>query len=309
VSVGTGRGLIVWSGSSSDGSYPNDGALYDARSRQWQRVPPAPISGRSAAAATWTGARFVVWGGYGAPGGRVFGDGAVFDLASRSWTKTSAAPISARMPAAWAWTGKEFLIWGDASRAANSRDGAAYNPATNAWRRLPPSPLAPNQTSVALVAGEMIVYGSHLDNGNHATTPHAQGMAYSPLTNRWRALAPFPLSPQASAVSVIEGSVVAWDYSLNAAMYDPRSNRWTRLPNLPLRAGECYPTSASIAHIVVGWYCGTGATFSERTGTWSRLPPPRSAAPLDGPVPAPKRAYFLGAQQNAQQTELWAYRP
>jgi hypothetical protein len=309
VSVWTGRGLIVWGGSSSDGTYPNGGALYDARSRHWQRIPPAPISGRSAAAVAWTGTRLVVWGGYGAPGGRVFGDGAAFDPVSRSWTKISAAPISARTPAGWAWTEEEFLIWGDASRTATSRDGAAYNPATNTWRRLPPSPLALNQASVALIAGEMIVYGAHLEGGNRATTKHAQGMAYAPRTNRWRILAPFPLSPQASTVSAIDGTVVAWDYALNAARYDPSSNRWTRLPNLPLRGGECYPTSTSVAHLVIGWYCGTGATFNARTGVWSRLRPPTLAPSLDGPVPASSRALFLGARQDAQHSELWAYRP
>jgi hypothetical protein len=161
VTIWTGRAFIVWSGASRNATYPNDGALYDARSRHWQRIPRAPIAGRSAAAAAWTGTRLVVWGGYGAPGGRVFGDGAVFEPAARSWTKIAPAPISARMPSAWSWTGKEFLIWGDASRSTTSRDGAAYNPATNAWRRLPPSPLALNQASVALVAGDMIVYGAH----------------------------------------------------------------------------------------------------------------------------------------------------
>jgi len=308
-SVWTGRALIVWSGASRDGAYHRDGALYDARSRRWQRIPPAPIPGRSAAAATWTGRTLVVWGGYGAPGGRAFGDGAVFDPVSRSWTKIPTAPISARMPAAWAWTGTEFLIWGDASRGATARDGAAYNPATGNWRRLPPSPLAPNQAGVALVAGEMIVYGAHLDGGNHATTRNAQGMAYSLRTNRWRVLAPYPLSPQASTVSAIDGIVVAWDYALHAASYDTSSNRWTRLPNLPLRGGECYPTSTSLADIVIGWYCGTGATFDVRTGVWRRLRPPGSAPPLDGPVSASGRALFLGARQNARHAELWAYRP
>jgi hypothetical protein len=309
VTLWTGRGLILWSGSSRDGSYPRDGALYDARLRRWQKIPPAPISGRSAAAATWTGSRLLVWGGYGAPDGRVFDDGAAYDPAARSWTKIAAAPISARMPAAWAWTGTELLIWGDASRSATTRDGAAFDPATDTWRRLPPSPLAPNQASVALAAGEMIVYGAHLDGGNRATTAHAQGMAYSPRRNRWRVLAPYPLSPQASTVSAIDGSVIAWDYALDAARYDPRSDHWTRLPDLPLRGGECYPTSISIAQSMIGWYCGTGAIFNARTGVWRRLRPPTSAPPLDGPVFASSGALFLGARQDAHHSELWAYRP
>ena len=213
------------------------------------------------------------------------------------------------MPVAWTWTGKELLIWGDASRSATSRDGAAYNPATNVWRRLPPAPLTFNQASVALVAGEMIIYGAHLDGGNLATTRHAHGLAYTPKTNRWRVIAPYPLSPQASTVSVIGRTVIAWDYALSAARYDPRTNHWTRLPNLPLRGGECYPTSTTIAHRVIGWYCGTGATFNTRTGKWRRIRPPSSAPALDGPVPAFTRAFFLGARHNAQHAELWAYRP
>ena len=114
-------------------------------------------------------------------------------------------------------------------------------------------------------------------------------------------LAPFPLSPQASTVSAIDGTVVAWDYVLNAARYDPRSNRWMRLPNLPLRGGECYPTSTSVAQLVIGWYCGTGAIFNARTGAWSRLRPPTSGPLLDGPVPASSRALFVGARQNARK--------
>jgi hypothetical protein len=110
-------------------------------------------------------------------------------------------------------------------------------------------------------------------------------------------------------VSVIGRTIVAWDYALRASTYDPRSNHWKRLPNLPLRGGECYPTSTSIAHIVIGWYCGTGATFNARTGKWRRMRLPSSAPPLNGPAPASTKALFLGARQNAQHDELWAYRP
>jgi hypothetical protein len=155
----------------------------------------------------------------------------------------------------------------------------------------------------------MIVFGAQLDSANRASTRHAQGMAYTPATNRWHLLAPFPLSPQASAVTASGGRMVAWDYALDAASYDPRADRWTRLPRLPLRGGECYPTSTSVARVVIGWYCGIGATFDMRTGTWHRLRPPATAPPLDQPVATADSALFLGARQNARHAELWAYRP
>jgi hypothetical protein len=110
-------------------------------------------------------------------------------------------------------------------------------------------------------------------------------------------------------VSAVDGRVVAWDYGLDAASYEPRSDRWTRLPRLPLRAGECYPASATVAGVVIGWYCGAGAAFDPRAGTWRPLRPPSAAPPLDGPVAGAGRALFLGARENARRAQLWAFRP
>jgi len=81
--------------------------------------------------------------------------------------------------------------------------------------------------SVAQVAGEMIIYGAHVDANIHASTQHAQGMAYSPTTNRWHKIAPYPLSTQASTIAAINGTIIAWDYALATARYDPRSNHGT----------------------------------------------------------------------------------
>jgi hypothetical protein len=308
VRVWTGRDLLIWAGAEPNGAFPADGAAYTAGSRHWRPIPPAPIPGRADPAAVWTGSELLVWGGWGY-GGRAFGEGAGFDPARRSWRALPPAPLSARAPAAWTWTGKEFLVWGNTARLRTVRDGAAYNPTTNTWRRLPLAPLDLNQASALWLAGEMIVFGSHLDDGNNSSTTYAQGMTYTPTTNRWHTLASFPLSPQASTAAALNGNAISWDYLLGAASYDTRSRQWTRLPNLPLRASECYPSSATVASLVLGWYCGTGAIFDPAANHWQRLRPPPSAPSLERPVGAGRTAFFLGISTGGSHTQLWAYTP
>jgi hypothetical protein len=56
-------------------------------------------------------------------------------------------------------------------------------------------------------------------------------------------MAPYPLSPQAYSIAWTGSEMLAWDYELNSAIYDPAHDRWRRLPDLPVRFAECYPAS------------------------------------------------------------------
>src|SRR5690606_31588462 len=62
-------------------------------------------------------------------------------------------PLSGREAAASVWTGTELLIWGGgAGGDADGRtfaDGAAYDPATDTWRTLAPSPLPARSRAAA----------------------------------------------------------------------------------------------------------------------------------------------------------------
>jgi hypothetical protein len=304
--VWTGRELLVWGGAEPDGAFRANGASYDAGLRRWRPIPRAPLAGRDGPAAVWTGSELLVWGG--SAGYRVFADGAAFDPASGVWRRLPQAPLKPQLPAAWVWTGTKFMVWGDASRVRAARDGAAYDPGLNRWRRLPRAPFALNQVSTVWVAGRMVVYGALLDGGNHSRRRYARGLAYLPARNRWQVLAPFPLSPQASTITAVDGKAVVWDYILDAGLYDPGANRWMRLPSLPLRAAECYPSSATVVDTALGWYCGTGAVLDPRTRRWRRLEPPERTD-LDAPVAAGSVALFLGSSSTGHRRELWAYRP
>jgi hypothetical protein len=102
--------------------------------------------------------------------------------------------------------------------------------------------------------------------------------------------------------------MVAWDYELRAATYDPARNGWEPLPDLPLDFGECSPVSAAIATTVFASYCGRAALLDLTTRAWREIRLPRPW--LSGtPVAAGAAVLFLGAAEGGVANSLWAYRP
>src|SRR5437764_1116242 len=116
---------------------------------------------------------------------------------SAGWSRLADPPFL-RSGSVRVWTGQELLVWG-----GYERDGAAYDPRLDRWRRLPRAPFALNQASAVWVAGRMVAYGALLDGGNRSRTRYARGVAYLPDRNRWQVLAPFRLSPQASTITAV----------------------------------------------------------------------------------------------------------
>jgi hypothetical protein len=305
VSLWTGEELLLVGGDSKyAGEQHADGAVYDPDRGAWRPLPAGPLAPRASAAAVWTGSEAIIWGGRGAD--TDLGDGAVFDPEHATWSELPDAPLSPRVPVAAVWTGEEAIIWGAAIRG--SRDGAAYDPARARWRPLPPAPLALDQATATWTGDEMLVFGALLDRSNRSKEEHAQGIAYDPEAKRWRVIAPYPLSPQASAVAWTGSEMLAWDYELNAATYDPVHDRWRGLPDLPLRFQECYPASARSGGLILAWYCGQGALFDIEARRWHELTRRSEIVPGE-PVSAGSAILFVGASHEGTHNALQAFNP
>jgi hypothetical protein len=306
VSVWTETELFFWGGDTDfAGTAHADGATFDPSSGRWKPVPASPIGGRSSAAAAWTGEEVLVWGGWDRRG--PVGDGAAYDPVDRSWRVLPDAPLGSRDPAASVWTGTELIVWGDASRSAKVVDGAAYDPAANEWRTLPPAPFALNQASAVWTGHEMIVFGALLDGNNASATKHARGLAYDPEANSWRAIAPSPFSPQASSVVWTGVQMLAWDYELRAATYEPDSDTWSPAPDVPLGFSECYPQGARVGAFVLAYHCGSAALFDLEAREWRVVP---GRTPIYGPpVSAGEAVLFAGAAHEGGANALWVYKP
>lgn len=253
----------------------------------WQPLPPAPISGRIAEGAVWTGTEMILWGGVTAkpvratgPCDRCASDGAAYDPASRTWRAIAPPPAGVEGVGARgvAWTGAEMVVW-----ASNSPDGpsgaAAYDPATDTWRLLPAGPLGSRELHVSVWTGEeLLVIGGAL--GDTQARPVAA--ALDPEAGTWRRVSAFDelvfFGGPSGAVWSGEEVFVMGSLSLcpekgsacgdrrpALVAYDPATDAAREIP-LPLPS-EDFGSDTAAALAVVGW-SGTEVVFTaEGTGS------------------------------------------
>lgn len=270
----TGEELILWSGFTYSGAAaPPKGVAYSLRSGEWREIAPSPLSGRHLTADVWTGSEFLVWGGVTVSGGAA-GDGAAYNPASDSWRMLAESPLSPRGPLATVWTGDEMIVWGSTARTQTTVDGAAYDPVADQWRLLAPAPIEINLGTAVWTGERMIVYGSLLDNRNVSDAGRSVGAVYDPASDSWIVMSESRLSPQATTLDWTGTKALVWDYQLDAALYDPRTDAWEPVDDVPLDESECYPSSAAAQGFVLAWYCGQAALFDTSTGSWKEIPHP-----------------------------------
>ncbi len=173
-------------------------------------------------------------------------------LATMHWSRIAEAPIQLLVGSQQlvAWAGNEVIVFGQDLLHDDPRGlGAAYTPATNRWRVLPKAPLPGVwffKISWVWTGKELVVFP---DTG--ADVGALQGEAYSPRTNSWRVLSPGPVCtvPEPGIVWTGRSVVVAGGFDIAgspcsdaraaaSASYDPRTNRWTPAPRLPVRHGD-----------------------------------------------------------------------
>ena len=256
---------------------------------RWAPMSPGPLSSRTLATSAWTGDELLVWGGRVSTRGRWFSDGAAYDPITDRWRMLAQSPLRARAAAAGVWTGRELIVWGGAGAAGDRTgprgfvgpavetaqttqayaDGAAYNPRTDRWRRLPPSPLSPRRNAVMVWTGsEVVVWGG---TAVGRTDHEPDGARYDPATDRWTPVTGGPLArldnELVQAVS-LDGRMLVWAANYTAAAaaaYDPARDAWAPLPGPPVQPGTP-PAMATVAGGVMAW----GAASS----------PPAGARPL-----------------------------
>ena len=325
---GPDRGAAVWTGKELIllGSYtyrppgsprrPPNGLAYNPATRRWRVLPDPPLQPNEGVGGppVWTGKELIL-----APAGRAY------DPAANTWRRFTPAPtgwlprVGGSEPV---WTGAEVLVWGTADRDEASRKtidggrGAAYDPATDRWRRLPRSPL--NYRTGAIVAWTgrllLVISGSCGDEGRIRCR---DGAAYDPAANTWT-----PIPAPAGGVIVPEvasawtgSELIIWSAIENregpprgnvASAYDPRSGRWRTLPPAPIIprrlagvvwAGDRLLVWGGIRNLsdVRLAYPDDGAAYDPRSNRWrplAKAPVPGRAWPLA--VWTGDRAIFLG---------------
>src|SRR5437660_8387837 len=177
--------MVVWSAF--------DQEAFDPATNRWRPLPAAPTTG---ALVVWTGRELIGWGGGCC--GDAFDAGSAYNPSTNKWRKLSRPPLAGSQHPLGAWTGRELIILvgglnpdGHAWPARLAR-AAAYNPATNRWRRITPLPTRADGANAVWDGRELLVVGAKA------------GFAYSPATNRWRQLRP-AISGPAGASTLATG--------------------------------------------------------------------------------------------------------
>ena len=169
-----------------------------------------------------------------------------------SWRVMAKGPLQPGYGHQGVWSGKEVLIWGgsrvdeETLRSKPMRDGAAYNPRKDSWRKIPPAPIPGGPGySVTWTGEEMLVWG---DPDRGRSTKGNRGAAFDPVSNQWRRIPSGPLVGRAAHLAVWTGDeLVVWGGYLTAAnrerydgqgaTFDPDTDTWRRLRRGPLPAG------------------------------------------------------------------------
>jgi hypothetical protein len=260
--------LLYW-GSSPRGSDTvdarADGYAFDPASRSWTPMPSAPVA-LANPTGIWTGREAIFWGGSDVLG---------FDPATEQWRVFPPSPHPARGHVA-VWTGDELIFWGGGPKGSEeTHSGAALVPSTGAWHPIADAPVGLNLLDGVWTGSQMVVVGSEIDTGNHATTETAVALTYDPTQDIWRRLPDPPVSAQTAAIADVGGRLIAWElYSPAAAEFLPGEEHWRSLDMDGLGGGECYAQGVTLGGVLFTWDCGEPAAWYAGTSSWVRTGPP-----------------------------------
>jgi hypothetical protein len=180
----TNEGVVVWGGCGSLNTQcfsPSDGAVYGATDPKaanfaWRKLPSSPVVATRGETGTEAGENLVIWSSKGA---------AAYNATANLWRQLS-PPVGDRDDALTATDGRRAFFYGG-SGADNARTGAVYDPVTDRWSTIPPSPV--DARALSWAGRELIAVGSRVAAG------------YDPDARAWRSLPPSPVSfPTAPAV-------------------------------------------------------------------------------------------------------------
>lgn len=230
-------------------------------------VTTVPVDGTTwgTAATAWTGTEYLVWGGQASRDGSGRADGWRYDPATGKTRTIPVAPIAPRDSAAGAWTGTELIVCcgipiGEGP-SYDTASAAAYDPATDRWRVLAPPPpeTAPYTLGAAWTGSELLVVSTVRALPGYASTDLLLH-AYDPGTDTWSRRADAHGGDRVGHPLWTGEELIVWttgDTSTSGhdrgQRYDPRSDTWTALPNLPEDHHPWYASAAWVDGQLVVW--------------------------------------------------------
>ena len=218
--------------------------IYDTATGRWSLGPNLPQPLHHTVAAVVDGKLYVI-------GGEIDGasTGQPPQFIATTWVHDPAVggwEERAPMPTARSGGGKAVIdgkIYVAGGRPPGGSAFEVYDPATDTWEQLPDLPTQRNHLAMVALNGKAIVPGGRFGPGAGAERTDAVEI-YDPATRRWTSGSPLPAPRGGITGAVHAGCMFVFGgegerthvlgLTPNTYAYDPRADRWTQLPDLPI---------------------------------------------------------------------------
>ncbi len=212
--------------------------VYDIAGNSWQLGPQLPQPNNHGMAAAVNGKIYLI-------GGQITddqqGESAVatvyeLDPSKGEWVAKAPMPTARSGGVAVMHDGKIYVAGG---RVPRGNDFAVYDPAANQWEVLPNLPSQRNHITGAAINGRIHIVGGRLGNGLSPLKSDANEV-FNPQTRTWTTAAPMLRGRSGMNGVVALGCFHVWGGEAPTGMtpdhdyYDPRTDTWSSLPNMPI---------------------------------------------------------------------------
>ena len=241
--------------------------VYDIVTNQWTLGPPLPQPNNHGMAAGVNGRIYLI-------GGQTtdISEGpyvnTVYELDPEvgEWVQKSPMPTARSSGVAVVLNG---LIYVAGGRPPRGSDFAVYNPMADSWQVLPNLPSQRNHLTGAAIAGRIHVVGGRLGQGLSAQMTTVNEV-FNPGTGAWTTAAPMLRARSGMNGVVARGCFHVWGGEGPAGMFpdhdyfDPRTNQWIRLLDMPIPVHGVYG-SAFVDGLI--WASGGGTNIGGNFGS------------------------------------------
>jgi N-acetylneuraminic acid mutarotase len=218
--------------------------IYDPATGRWSLGPSLPQPIHHTTVKSVNGKLYMMGGEIdGASTGRpekYVADVWVHDPAVGGWVKRAPMPTPRSGGGSAVIDGKIYVAGG---RPPGGSAFEVYDPATDKWEKLPDLPTQRNHLAMVALNGKIIVAGGRTGPGAMAERVGVVEI-YDPAPRRWTKGAPLPAPRGGITGAVNAGCMFVFGgegerthvLGLTPTVYgyDPRADRWTTLPNLPI---------------------------------------------------------------------------
>jgi len=218
--------------------------VYNLASNSWRRTTPYPTTINHASAIGLDGVLYVIGGQTNAGGrneeSRYTSAVYAFDPNTEEWAPRAPMPTARSAMAHAVIDGKIYVAGG---RPPRGHDFAVYDPIIDSWTTLPDMPIARNHIAAAAIGGKLYVAGGRFGGGFRSEITAALEM-YDPTTDQWAGKRPMSEARSGLNGIAVNGCFHTFGGEHPTAsssgvfphheVYDPGTDRWTRLPDMPV---------------------------------------------------------------------------